>query len=352
MAALALAVVPILASVGCRSSAGPPAAQPSPRAEPTARYGVAGAFDPGALLGPRDHSAVVVRFGMAVPGASLDKIEAVETSAGARLGVVRVFARWDSEFPSANHQALLGAGRSIHLSVRPRTDAGRVIRWAEIATAEPGSEIDQALNRWTSTVAAFGSQIYFTLNHEPETEASAGSGTPADYEAAWRHLVERLRANGGHDVKTVLVLGRGAYADGSAAQWYPGDDVVDVVGVDPYNWYDCQGQPRPWMGPAELIAPALAFAEIHHKPLAIPEIASTEDPADSLRKATWIVELAQTLASPAVADHLEFAAWFSVDDPSWPACQWRYDSSAASRQAMARVVGWLNQSGPVGGPTG
>lgn len=304
--------------------------------------GGSGAFDPGATLGPAPAPVAgsePVRFGMNVAGAA--SLQTVETAAGAHLGMIRVFARWDTPFPTAEQRRWLEAGRVLHLSIRPRTESGERIAWADIAAAQPGSPLYDQLDRWARTAARYGPQLYLTFNHEPETKASAGQGTPADFRAAWRKLVTQLRADGGDQVRTVLVLGRGPYADGSAAQWYPGDDVVDVVGVDAYNWYRCQGGPRPWTAPADLLAGALSFAVAHGKPLAVPEIASDEDPADPRAKARWILALATTLASPPMVGRVAFAAWFNTADPVWPACDWRYDSSPSSAQAMTAAVAWL-----------
>jgi hypothetical protein len=275
---------------------------------------------------------------VAIGGGSPTRLAELEALAGAEVGVVRAFARWDTGFPSADHLRLLESGRRLHLSVRPRTDGGEVVPWAELASAPPGSDVYRQLDRWTRLVGSFGDQVYFTLNHEPETADSAANGTAADYVAAWRRTVELLRANGGEDTRTVLVLGRGPYADGSVAQWYPGDDVVDVIGVDVYNWFDCQGTDRPWLPPAELVEPALDFAVASGKPLAIPEIASTEDPDDPDRKARWIDDLGAVIASAGVAEHLELVAWFSVHDRSWPECEWEHDSSPASAAALARLI--------------
>ncbi len=354
LGALALAV----AAAGCAAGdggdgggggvTGPPVGLAPDETTTTAptRYGTAGAapastpatttgavLDPTATTGPP-----ALRFGVAVPGADPELVAALETEAGAEVGVVRVFARWDTGFPTAEHRALLAAGRRLHLSVRPRTDAGEVIPWADIAAAAPGSAIDDQLRRWARAIAAHGPQLYFTFNHEPETADSAPNGTAPEFVAAWRRMVETLRAEGGDEVPTVLVLGRGAYADGSFDDWYPGDDVVDVLGVDPYNWYDCQGTGRPWTSAEELLAPALEVAVSRGKPLAVPEIASTEDPADPDRKAAWIEDLGRYLGRPDVAERVEFVAWFSVHDRAWPNCRWAYDSSPVSAEAFAGVV--------------
>lgn len=330
-----IALVVALAAASCTN--------PTPSADNdgstvTSTDGAAGRSDPDESGSSRGIAGGAVKFGLAVPRSDPDRLLEVETLAGAEVGVVRVFTRWDTRFPTASHQRLLDDGRVIHLSVRARTDAGVVISWADIAAAEPGSAIHDRLVEWAEAIAPYSSQIYFTFNHEPETRDSAANGTAEEYVAAWRRVVEIVRANGGEDIKTVVVLGRGAYADGSIGQWYPGDDTVDVVGVDPYNWYDCQGGERPWRMPSELITPALDFAMARDKPLAIPEIASTEDPLDPGRKPEWIRALGDALESPDLAGHIEFVAWFSVVDSSWPDCDWVYDSSLESADALAELV--------------
>ncbi|MGI9612518.1 MAG: hypothetical protein ACR2QO_06395 [Acidimicrobiales bacterium] len=303
-----------------------------------ATEGLVGLEEEGQALGYLAEDLLAVRFGVAVEGTDPERVAAIESAAGTEVGIVRVFARWDTAFPAERHRILLDEGRIIHLSVRPRTEAGDIIAWAEVANAAPGSTTHDELLGWVDAVADYGEQIYFTFNHEPETTQSAGSGTPDEFVAAWRRTVDLLRAAGGDDVQTVLVLGRGSYETGAIDRWYPGDDVVDVVGVDPYNWYHCQGTDRPWTDPAQLIGAALQFAIDRNKPLAIPEIASTEDPADPERKATWMRQLAATLGSPGVAEHLAFVAWFDIHDSAWPACDWSIESTPASKEAFGELL--------------
>ncbi|MDH3678808.1 MAG: hypothetical protein OEV40_02535 [Acidimicrobiia bacterium] len=297
----------------------------------------AGSGTAGSTATPADPPVPRFRFGVAIGRAGPQRLAELEAEAGATVGMVRVFARWDTEFPTADHQRLLDDGRVIHLSVRPRTEAGEVIPWQDLARVEPTSA-QRRLDQWTKIVAGYGRQVYFTLNHEPETADSAANGTAAEFIAAWRRTVTLLRQNGGAEVRTVFVLGQGAYADGTAESWYPGDDVVDVIGADPYNWYRCQGTDRAWAAPDDLIRFPLAFARQRGKPLALPEIASTEDPEDPGRKAAWIEELAALLASPGVVEHLEFVVWFSGDDPRWPDCRWSYDSSPRSAAAFSGML--------------
>ncbi len=277
-------------------------------------------------------------IGVAVRDGSAQLLDAIERPISTRVDLFRAFVRWDSPMPSPDLAEILDAGHSLHLSIRPVTLDGTVIPWGELATAEPGEAVYGQLLAWVDRVIALEGPTFVTLNHEPETVESRANGTAEEYRAAWRRFSELLDERGGDDVQTVLVLTGGAFSDGQVDRWYPGDDVVDIVGADVYNWSTCQGTDRAWMSFSELIEAPLEFARAHGKPLAIPEFASIE--GDPGQKAAWIDEASQTLAADPVRDQIAFVAWFDVTAPggTWPDCVWDHDSSESSDAAFNRFI--------------
>ncbi|WP_307831060.1 CBM96 family carbohydrate-binding protein [Nucisporomicrobium flavum] len=109
--------------------------------------------------------------------------------------------------------------------------------WAKVAAGGQDARIDA----WSTYVKNnYGTQKFFlALHHEPENDvnATAGSGmTAKDYAAMYRHVITRLRANGvTNAVNVVAYMGNEKWM---AQSWwkdlYPGDDVVDWVGLDSY----------------------------------------------------------------------------------------------------------------------
>jgi beta-mannanase/outer membrane biosynthesis protein TonB len=109
--------------------------------------------------------------------------------------------------------------------------------WAKVAAGDKDARIDA----WAAYVKAnYGTQKFFlALHHEPENDVdtAAGSGmTAKDFAAMYRHVVLRLRADGVTNVVNVLAyMGNEKWM---ATSWwkdlYPGDDVVDWVGLDSY----------------------------------------------------------------------------------------------------------------------
>ncbi|MEV6306653.1 DNRLRE domain-containing protein [Actinoplanes sp. NPDC051861] len=107
--------------------------------------------------------------------------------------------------------------------------------WAKVAKGEQNKRIDAFATR----IKAYGKNVFLVLNHEPENDvkASAGSGWEAkDFAAMYRHTIKRLRDQGASNVVNVMAyMGNEKWM---AQSWwkdlYPGDDVVDWIGLDSY----------------------------------------------------------------------------------------------------------------------
>jgi beta-mannanase len=109
--------------------------------------------------------------------------------------------------------------------------------WAKVAAGQQDKRIDQFAAR---VKASYGTKKFFlVLNHEPENDVIArkGSGMEAkDFAAMYRHTIARLKADGvTNAINVVAYMGNEKWM---AQSWwkdlYPGDDVVDWVGLDSY----------------------------------------------------------------------------------------------------------------------
>jgi beta-mannanase len=108
--------------------------------------------------------------------------------------------------------------------------------WAAVARGEKNARIDN----WAAYVkSTYPEKFFLALHHEPENDVNPtpGSGmTATDYAAMYRHVITRLRAHGLTNAVNVLAyMGNEKWM---AKSWwpdlYPGDDVVDWIGLDSY----------------------------------------------------------------------------------------------------------------------
>ena len=268
----------------------------------------------------------------------------IESEINQTFHLIRVFARWEVDLAETDVARLQADGRAIHLSVRPVRADGTVIAWSDIATATEGSALYDEMSRWADDVIGLGRDARFTFNHEPETADSAPNGTALDYRGAWRRMVELVRSRGGDDIEMVWTVGASALREPEGRAFYPGDDVVDVIGADLYNWFTCQGTDRPWVSFDNLVEPAVEFAAERGKPLALPEFASAADPADLNRRAGWMDAAVDVMTEWDPAERmgveLDYVAWFDVTAPGGtnPDCRWSHRTDVETERAFSRMA--------------
>lgn len=265
---------------------------------------------------------------------------AFERRIGRKLDVVRVYDRWNSAFPTRYERWLRGTGRRIFLSVAARRQDGSVVPWRAIANAGPGSAIQATLLRWARRIARFHVPLFFTFQHEPELARNTANGSADDFKAAWRRVVEMLRGAGATNAELVWTMTDASFAGtGSrATAWYPGDDYVDDIGADAYNWFGCRrGIQDSWKSFQELADPLRHFGLLHPgKGLMLPEWASQEDGAAPARKAAWIASADATLKDPGWGQFRAVLYWNAMDG-GYPDCRFPLDSSATAQAAFAAV---------------
>lgn len=130
-----------------------------------------------------------------------------------------------------------GQRRILFLNWKPESAS-----WAKIAKGD--RRTDAFIDRLAAHIKKnFPEQFFFAVHHEGENDVreKAGSGyTARDYAAMYRHVIKRLRAKGADNVVSVLV--HMTYVPHAQKSWfsqmYPGDDVVDWIGLDTYAYSD------------------------------------------------------------------------------------------------------------------
>lgn len=167
-------------------------------------------------------------FGGRPPGQA---IATAEDRMGRPADIVHVYHRGKDLFPTPDERRLART-RLLLINWKPSVRD----TWAEIADGAIDGRIDRLADRIKKTLRA---RFFLTVHHEPENDVRSGQGsgmTADDYAAMYRHVVLRLRERGVRNAVTVMTyMGAPNWA---TKPWferlYPGDDVVDWIGLDPY----------------------------------------------------------------------------------------------------------------------
>ncbi len=269
--------------------------------------------------------AFVDRDGQATSEQSVSRFE---DSIGRKLDLQRVYRLWDEDV-TGPVGVTVQRGRTPVLSISSKRTDGTKVSWASIAS---GAQ-DSAIAAQAAAVAALGAPLFLTLQHEPDY--ASGFGTPQEYRAAWRHYVGLFRDRGVTNVVWTWIVTPTPFSAGAspdADALYPGDDVVDWMGLDVYNWFGCSSNGQgSWSSVATMAKGFRAFGQVHGKPLMVAEWGSVEDPADPDRKAAWLTDSMATWTSwPQVKAVLYFHQHGT--------CSWYADSSPAALAAFSAIA--------------
>ena len=268
------------------------------------------------------------------------KIDGYATLTGAVPHIVMWYQAWESEFGSFEPRAadaVRSRGAMPIISWEPWIGKTNDPTWA-LSTIVGGSH-DRYIHEWTRAVAAWGHPIYVRLMYEMNGYWTAwGTGvngnTTEEYVRAWRHIVDIARAEGAANIRWVWAPNIDADNPrlASFASVYPGDDYVEWVGLDGFNWGTSRLTTR-WRDVSTTFRRSVdEVRALTAKPLMIAEIGSSELGGD---KAAWITDgFAQIVAD---LPEVEAVTWFNGIDPRWDV-DWRVQSSTSSIDAFRAVA--------------
>jgi len=281
---------------------------------------------PGAAVGREPPGPPGALFGAYVQGAGngadaqMAAVERRERDLGRRLAVDHHFYPWDKEFPTAREEDDLEAGRIPLISWNGTLNLG----------IDLGLQDDLIKTR-ADAVKALAGKVMIRWMWEMDGRRKADdSGHPALYVAAWRHIHDVFAAEGATNVQWVWCPNATAFNDGGTApSFYPGDEYVDWICADGYNWAPGRSGDQ-WRSFAGIYNAFYAWGTAHGKPLMVGEFGAQErDPGE---KARWLDDARQALKTqfPGIRAVLYFDAKHDYD--------WRVSTSPEALAAFKAMA--------------
>ena len=284
------------------------------------------------------------RWGAFIPavlpsaGGASSPISQLADLAGSQPRYLHRFAALGDSAPIGEFDAIVDAGATPLLTLEPWNPTGGIEQPLYSLSRVASGVFDGDLQRWGSTLARWGKPLLFRFAQEMNGTwypwaVGLNGNTAADYVAAWRHVRQVISDAGADQVQfvwapNVVTLGTNPFVDA-----FPGRDVVDVIGLDGYNWGDVPG--HHWQSPPDLFADSLNALEAldASKKVLITEVACAEGPTPE-PKAAWIRDFCAAVKKD---PRIEGFVWFQMDKER----DWRFNTSPQSLAAFRAGVAAL-----------
>ncbi|WP_339567196.1 glycoside hydrolase family 26 protein [Pseudokineococcus sp. 1T1Z-3] len=263
-------------------------------------------------------------------------VAALEALLGRRLDVVHDFLPWGVPLARVADRA---PERPLLVSWAPSAQAVR-----DLAAGRPDAYVDGVVADLAAREAATFLRFGYEMNGSWNAYSAAADGGPsaAQFRQAWRELARRLDAAGA-DVPLVWCPNERDWpaVDGNRLEdYWPGADVVDVLGVDAYDW----GSQRPRRGDGRhrsfeqvLARPyerVTALPRTAHLPVWLCETGTTEVEGRPQAKGDWYRDLYASTRFPRLAAVVHF----SQDDQRDVQRDWRLDTSPESVAGLREAL--------------
>jgi hypothetical protein len=260
-----------------------------------------------------------------------DQIAAIENSEqsfGRKYDLVQSYYPFATAFPTWRETYNISMGRTP------------VIGWNGIKDVDSvaSGAYDAMIHTRARDVKALGAPVVIRFAWEMDGAANPVKPNNAPgYVAQWRRIHSIFAQEGATNVIWMWCPNAWGIDNGSAQPFYPGDDVVDWIGADGYDFAPVKPKAKHATFEA-IFAKSYDYAKAHNKPFTIGEFGALEDTAISGYKAQWL-DAARTALTGRLAGTKAILAWShqdgTYDDPS-TMYNFRFDSSPAVTAAWAR----------------
>lgn len=275
------------------------------------------------------------------PQPTQQNVQAFQDLQGTHLDLISYFALFDINDWNATAQ---------YANVAKNNGSTLVVTW--MANGYNAQELvngkaDNYIRDYAKGVKGFGDEIWLRPLHEANGDwydwgvGKEGAGnTDANVAEAFRHIVKIFKEEGVTNVKWVWTTNASNQGSGTTLTGnYPGDDYVDYISIDGYNWGKCQSWSS-WQTFSQVFKKAYnALANID-KPLFIAEISSSELGGN---KAEWITDMFEHFATD--FSRVFAVMWFSQSKEANEG-DWALNTSQAAVDAWKAGIAKMKAMAP------
>jgi mannan endo-1,4-beta-mannosidase len=171
-------------------------------------------------------------LGVFEPGSpdSYAGVENFAQVAGRKPNLVVYYSVWNEKFQEAFAEDVVSHGATPIIQIEPFS-----VSLAKIAAGTYNSY----LSTFADDVAAFGHKVIISFGHEMNGYWYSWGyrhTSPADFIAAWRHVVTLFRQHGANNVTWLWQVNSLSSQISPPGEWWPGSQYVSWVGISGYYY--------------------------------------------------------------------------------------------------------------------
>lgn len=197
--------------------------------------------------------------------------------------------------------------------------------------------LDDAFRSWAEDAKAFESPVLLRFGFEMNGDWFTWGNQPDLFIKAWRHahsIVDNVGADNVYWVFSPNVEWDQNKPNSRIKLYYPGDDFVDIVSLDGYNFGDHSKPWHSWKTFKEVFGDSIDIISRYPKPLILGEIGC----ADDERKAVWVQNfLKHFMSDPRIRGFI----YYNFADGKNDEPDWRLNTDPQTQQIFREFVAGL-----------
>ena len=194
-------------------------------------------------------------------------------------------------------------------------------------------EMDEFWTQWAKESREFGDPIVFRFGFEMNGDWFSWGQQPELFKKAWHRVYQIVKVkNRARNVQFMFspnIEWSEKKPKTKIALYYPGDEVVDLLGLDGYNFGDHSKKWHRWQEYEEVFEHSLKVMAGSKKPLWIAELGCADDP----KKAEWMEKFFQSFLGD---DRVEGFIYYNYADGKNDEPNWRLDSDAKTLEVVRK----------------
>jgi beta-mannanase len=261
-------------------------------------------------------------------------IKSFEKTFKKKPSMIMWYADFSSDFPAEDCDNAYKYGAVPHITWEPWFWGDEEkIKLDDIIKGE----WDSYMEKWASDAKVFKKTIFLRWGHEFNIEKYPwgivnNNRDPEKYIKAYRHVHDIFRKAGATNIKWIWCFNNYPNPNEYWNSWdlaYPGDEYVDWIGIDGYNWGTTQSWSG-WQSFKEMFRDQVreASKKYPNKPVMIAEFGSAEEGGN---KANWVKEIPSALKVS--MSQVKAIVLFDVRKE----CDWRANSSKNAEKAYKSI---------------